>query len=223
MVGSPGWQRTEGVGGHEESGKKGKEGDGMEGTRANAARRDSQGCSCVCLRVCVCVWANCTRASGRLRDMPPPLLRAAGFWQQRRCFCGRRGGDERKRVGEMDEGEEGGFPQRHQPCGRGGVTSGLMGCAFWWRLTLRGVRLSLTMWLAVPTAEGGGRQPHMSNGGVSKSQFAHITKPALCCFFCAKRCLGDLPKVLYHHLKLCLTQFFIFWQLCTTHCDIGKE
>lgn len=77
-----------------------------------------------------------------------------------------------------------------------------------------------------------GRQGHSPHGrgrrqattheqwGVLKGQFAHITKPALCCFFCANFCLGDLPKwlqIIYHYLKLCLSPFFIFPQLGKTH------
>lgn len=130
------WEVTERVG------KRGKERDGMQGARDNAASREIV--EATPAFVCVCVWANAyVDASGRLRDLPPPLLRAAGFWQQqRRRFRGWRGGDERERVGRMDgrmdeeeeEEEKGGrisaAAPAPQPCGHGGVTSGLIGCAF---------------------------------------------------------------------------------------------
>lgn len=180
----------------------------MEGTRANAASRNSPGCSRVCMRARV--RAKCTRASGRLRDTP--LLRAAGFWQRRRRFRGRSGGDERKAVGGTDEEAEGGFfaaapaTRPRQGHVRPDWLRFLMEADLERRPPLpddaaRGRRGAQS---PRPRAAGGSRTS--ATGGVLKGQFAHITKPALCCFFCAKRCLGDLPKwlkIIYRHLKLC--------------------
>lgn len=60
--------------------------------------------------------------------MPPPVLRAAGFWQKQR-FRRQRGGDGDKRVRGMKAEEEEDFAVVPVP-GQGGdgrVTSGLIG------------------------------------------------------------------------------------------------
>lgn len=71
----------------------------------------------------------------RLRDMPPPVLRAAGFWQKQR-FRGRRGGERDGRVRAMEEEEEVEEEEEGRgfgcgtdawPCGDGRVVSSLIG------------------------------------------------------------------------------------------------
>lgn len=60
--------------------------------------------------------------------MPPPVLRAAGFWQKQR-FRGWRGGEGDERVGGVEEEEERGLGcgTGARPCGDGRVVSGLIG------------------------------------------------------------------------------------------------
>lgn len=76
----------------------------------------------------------CVSVRDRLRDMPPPVLRAAGFWQKQR-FRGWKGGERDERVREtedeeeVEEEEEKGFGcgTGARTCGNGRVVSGLIG------------------------------------------------------------------------------------------------
>lgn len=64
----------------------------------------------------------------RLRDVPPPVLRAAGFWQKQR-FRGWRGAEGDESGGKAEEEEERGFGRGTgaRPCGDGRVVSCLIG------------------------------------------------------------------------------------------------
>lgn len=66
----------------------------------------------MCLCFCVCAHKAVSKhvriARDKLRDVPQPVLRAAGFWQKQR-FRGQRGGDGHKGVRGMEEDEKTGF------------------------------------------------------------------------------------------------------------------
>lgn len=93
--------------------------------------------NCLCVSVHICAWATqwvskcvcvCVKVRDRLRDMPPPVLRAAGFWQKQR-FRGQKEGD-RERESQKRRRRGFGRGTDARPCGDGRVTSSVIGFSF---------------------------------------------------------------------------------------------
>lgn len=192
MVGSSAWQWTGGGGGHGGSGKERKDGDGMEGTRDKLQVEKY-------VVLLQCVWAH------KVASKQACMLMWEADWETclRHCWGQQDFGRSSAFVGggvEMGRRQSKGWRSRRRRkregfcCGTSATAVWrwqghvrLIGCVFWWRLTLRARCLSLTTWqtpaghVPMPCPHGHSQQEAATHehAVVLRGQFVHIMKRPL--------------------------------------------